>query len=439
MQAIAGNASRAHHGFRIIRIRFFMAANPNPKTQSLFRVRGAADGERVENIELFFDLVFVFAVTRLSHMLLGDLTATGALRVALLATAVWWVWIYTSWVTNWLAPERLPVRLCLFAMMGAGMLLSVAIPHAFDDYAMVFATSYVGMQVGRTLFFLWAARDGDAALRRAFQRILAWFLLSAVFWFGGATFQQVQAPAWTLAMALELLAPAVFYFVPGLGRSYTRDWNISGGHLAERCALFVIIALGESLLMTGTAFADHAWQADDTGPSAAVPLLASGSHGAASFAALASAALGSMLMWWIYFDTGAARAHHRIAHSEDPGSAGRVPYTYLHVPIVVGILASAVADELVLARDHHAQGTWLVLLGGPLVYLTGTALFKWVMNDRAAPPFSHVAGIALLLALAWPASAHALTTLQLGLATTGVLLVVAVWESLALRRPSRAR
>jgi low temperature requirement protein LtrA len=307
--------------------------------------------------------------------------------------------------------------------MGAGLLLSVAIPHAFDNYAMVFATCYVGMQVGRTLFFLWAARDGDAALRRAFQRILAWFLLSAVFWFGGATLQQLQAPAWTVAMAIELVAPAVFYFVPGLGRSHTRDWNISGGHLAERCALFVIIALGESLLMTGTAFADLDWDMHDTG----------------TFAALASAALGSMLMWWIYFDTGAARAHHRIAHSEDPGSAGRIAYTYLHVPIVAGILVSAVADELVLARGHHAEGTWLVLLGGPLVYLTGTALFKWVMNDRIAPPFSHVAGFALLLALAWPASTHAMTTLQLGLATTGVLLVVAAWESLALRRPSRAR
>jgi low temperature requirement protein LtrA len=135
-----------------------MAANPNPKTSSLFRVRGGADGERVENIELFFDLVFVFAVTRLSHALLSDLTATGAFHVGLLTTAVWWVWIYTSWVTNWLAPERLPVRLCLFAMMGAGLLLSVAIPHAFGDYAMVFATCYVAMQVGRTLFFLRAAR-----------------------------------------------------------------------------------------------------------------------------------------------------------------------------------------------------------------------------------------------------------------------------------------
>jgi low temperature requirement protein LtrA len=243
-----------------------------------------------------------------------------------------------------------------------------------------------------------------------------------LFWFGGALFPSLQAPAWTLALAIELVAPAVFYWVPGLGRSHTRDWNIAGGHLAERCALFVIIALGESLLMTGTAFADLDWEAHDAG----------------TFSAFASAALGAVLMWWIYFDTGAARAHHRIAHSDDPGSQARIAYTYLHVPIVAGILVSAVADELVLAAGHPAEGTWVVLLAGPLVYLTGTALFKWVMNDRVAPPFSHVAGFVLLMLLAWPAGRHAIGTLHLGLATTGVLLVVAVWESLALRRPRRA-
>jgi low temperature requirement protein LtrA len=397
-----------------------MAAHPSRKPASLFRQRGTAEGERVEFIELFFDLVFVFAVTRLSHLLLEDLSAGGALRVALLLGAVWWVWIYTSWVTNWLAPERLPVRLALFVMMGAGLLLAVAIPHAFAEYALVFAACYVFMQLGRTAFFLWAARDGSVELRRAFWRIFAWFCVSALFWLGGAMLQRTQPVLWTVALILELAAPAFYYWVPGMGRSRTSDWNIAGGHLAERCGLFIIIALGESLLLTGTAFANLPWDA----------------HSRATLVAFASAAVGSVLMWWIYFDTGAHRARHRIEHSADPGQQGRLAYTYLHIPIVAGIIVSAVADELLLAHDGHGE-TWMVILAGPLLFISGTALFKWVMNDRRAPPFSHLAGFVLLLALIWPASSHLLSTLALGVATTGVLLVAAIWESLALGRPAR--
>jgi low temperature requirement protein LtrA len=398
-----------------------MAVNPSRKPLSLFRQRGTAEGERVEFIELFFDLVFVFAVTRLSHMLLQDLGATGALRVALLLGAVWWVWIYTSWVTNWLAPERLPVRLCLFVMMAAGLLLAVAIPHAFAEYALLFAACYVFMQLGRTAFFLWAARDGSVELRRAFWRIFVWFCISSLFWLGGALWPRWQPVAWTLALGLELAAPAVYYWIPGMGRSHTRDWNIAGGHLAERCGLFVIIALGESLLLTGTAFADLEWNA----------------HTPAALLAFASAAVSSILMWWIYFDTGAHRARDRITHSSDPGQQGRLAYTYIHIFIVAGIIVSAVADELLLAHGEH-DGTWIVVLAGPLLYITGTALFKWVMNERRAPPFSHLVGLALLAALIWPAHDHRLTTLALGIATTGALLVVAIWESVALARPARA-
>lgn len=390
----------------------------------LFRTRGGVDGERVENIELFFDLVFVFAVTRLSHTLLEDLSLAGALRVGLLISAVWWVWIYTSWVTNWLAPERLPVRVCLFVLMIAGLLLSVSIPEAFGDYALVFAASYAFMQVGRTAFFLWAARSASRVMQRNFQRILAWFCVSAMFWLGGALSPRLQPLLWSIALALDLLGPFAYFWTPGLGRSDTRSWDISGAHLAERCGLFVIIALGESLLVTGTAFANLPWTAT-------------------SLTALASAAVGSILMWWIYFDTGARRAHHRIEHSDDPGRQGRLAYTYLHVLIVAGIIVCAVADELVLASTGHAEGGhgsesgWVITLAGPLIYITGTALFKWVMNDRRAPPLSHLGGFTLLLALSWPAQAHLLSMLALGIATTGVLLVVAVWESIAIRKALR--
>ena len=386
---------------------------------SLLRPRTNHEAARVGSIELFFDLVFVFAVTQLSHALLGHLTLAGAAQVGLLLVAVWWVWIYTSWVTNWLDPERIPVRVCLFVLMIVGVLLASSIPSAYGSRGVTFAASYALMQVGRTLFFLWALRGASLDLRRNFRRVLLWFVLSAVFWIVGA---QAQGDArfawWLLAMGIDLVAPSLLFWVPGLGRSATTEWNIEGGHLAERCSLFVIIALGESLLVTGATFAGLEWDR-----STQIGMLV--------------AVSGSILMWWIYFDTGAERALHRIRHSTDPGREGRSAYTYVHVLIVAGIVVCAVADELVLTHAHHATDAAIVaILGGPAGYLVGTASFKWITNDRKTPPLSHVAGLVLLGSLTWPAMNHLLTPLALGAATTGVLAVVAVWEAIALRRAS---
>jgi low temperature requirement protein LtrA len=159
-----------------------MASSP---TQPLLRQRGREDSARVGMVELFFDLVFVFAVTQLSHALLANLNVLGALRVALLLLAVWWVWIYTSWVTNFLDPERIPVRICLFVLMLAGLLLSSPIPEAFGARGLVFAGAYVFMQVGRTLFFLWALRGAPRNQVRNFQRVLVWLAVPGVFWIIG--------------------------------------------------------------------------------------------------------------------------------------------------------------------------------------------------------------------------------------------------------------
>lgn len=124
-------------------------------------------------VELFFDLVFVFAVTQLSHTLLEHLTWLGALQAALLLGALWWAWIDTSWITNWLDLERPQVRIMLFALMGAGLIMSTSLPEAFGDKGLVFAAAFVSIQVGRGLFTLWAVR-GDEVLRRNFQRISIW-------------------------------------------------------------------------------------------------------------------------------------------------------------------------------------------------------------------------------------------------------------------------
>lgn len=387
----------------------------NP-SRSLLRGRGSHDSGKVGMVELFFDLVFVFAVTQLSHSLLAHLSIGGAVQVALMMVAVWWVWIFTSWITNWLDPEKLPVRLGLFGLMIAGLLLSSSIPKAFTDHGLMFAGAFVFMQVGRTLFAIWAVRGEARNMTRNFQRILAWLVLSGVFWIAGAFLQGDQRLAcWALALLIELVSPSVYFWVPGLGRSTLEDWNVEGNHMAERCGLFVIIALGESLLVTGATFAE----------------LDLSLQGVTAFVV---AVLGSIAMWWVYFDSGAERAHHRIAHSTDPGRQARIAYTYLHVLIVAGVIVSAVADELVLVHpDHASDAGILAIIAGPWLFLLGNALFKWVMADRLLPPLSHLVGLALLMLLLPLALNHLFSALVLGALTTMVVMLVAAWETVALR------
>ncbi len=373
---------------------------------------------KVSFVELFFDLVFVFAVTQLSHTLIGHfahdgVTLRGALQTGFLMLAVWWVWIFTSWVTNWLDPERLPVRICLFAMMLGGLLMSVSLPQAFGERALMFALSFSSIQVGRTLFFLWAARGGDEILMRNFQRIGVWLAVSAVLWIAGGLRPDLRVPLWVVALAIEVVGPSAGFFVPGLGRSTTSDWTISGGHLAERCALFVIIALGESLLVTGATFAAE--------PLTSMSLLAF----LVSFA-------GSLALWWLYFDTTNEFASGRIAHSDDPGRLARLAYTYLHLPIVAGIIVNAAADEFVLAHpDGHTDlKTALCLLGGVGLYAIGVGLFKRAVVGRW--PWSH--GVAVgVLAAAGP-FVHDWTPVATSAFACAVLVALAAWE-----RHSRAQ
>ena len=154
---------------------------------NLLRRRDETVAARVTQIELFFDLVFVFAVTQLSHTLLAHFTPMGVLQTTMLFAGVWWVWMYTSWVTNWLDPERRSVRLLLLAMMLAAMVLSTALPHAFERRGLAFAGAYVAMQVGRSLFMLWALHDYSSRNYRNFQRITVWLATTGVLWLWGGS------------------------------------------------------------------------------------------------------------------------------------------------------------------------------------------------------------------------------------------------------------
>ena len=252
------------------------------------------------------------------------------MQVTLLFLAVWWVWVYTSWITNWLDPEKTPVRLLLFALTLGGLVLSTSIPTAFDGRGLWFAIAYAAMQVGKTVF-LWVSTPPSRSLARMNAvRITAWLSMSAVFWIaGGFAEGQSRLVLWAIALAIEYISPAVRFWIPRYGASSVADWVVEGGHMAERCAGFIIIALGESIVVTGATFADLTWTRENV-------------------AAFVSAFVGSLAMWWIYFHKGAEAGSEQISRSSEPGRLARLAYTYLHMPIVAGIIVSAVADELVL-------------------------------------------------------------------------------------------
>src|SRR5215210_5170861 len=264
------------------------------------RVRNGGE-QRVTPLELFFDLVYVFAITQLSHLLLDHPTLGGALQTLFLLLVVWWAWQYTTWFANWFDPDMLPVRLILVAVMLASLVMSVAIPEAFGERGLLFALGYVAIQVGRTAFAV-LALSATHPLSSGFRRILAWFVASGALWVLGGLFEgEARYALWLVALAVDYAGPVAGYRTPGLGLSRTQEWTIEGAHFAERCQLIVIIALGESILVTGTTFGEI-------------------EASIASVAAFVVAFVGSAALWWIYFARSAAHdASDAIARSADPG------------------------------------------------------------------------------------------------------------------------
>ena len=384
-------------------------------TGQMLRERAPGRHARVTNVELFFDLVFVFAVTQLSHSLLAHLTLEGAVHAIVLMLAVWWAWVYTAWVTNWLHPDNLTVRGMLFVLMGLGLVLSTSAPQAFDARAVPFALAYVSFQVGRSLFMLWAGW-ADPTIRRNFLRISAWLIVAGLFWLAGAfAGADLRLPLWGVALAIEYLGPATAFWIPVLGRTPTTHWDVEGGHMAERCGLFIIICLGESVLVTGATFSAGLW---DPAPVAAF------------VAGLAC----SIAMWWIYFNAHADAAAHAIEESSDPGRIARHAYTYAHIPIVAGIIVTAAGDELAVAHPlGHADPAAIgLILGGPALFLAGGLWFKHSIFKVMSAP--RAGGLALLAAAALVSPR--LTPLALSAVATAVLGLVATWETLS--RPQGA-
>jgi low temperature requirement protein LtrA len=371
--------------------------------------------QRATYFELFFDLVYVFAITQLSHHLLLDLTWGGALETAFLALAVYWAWNYTTWMTNWFDPETTAVRLLLVAVMLASLMMAVAIPGGFGDEGLLFAGSYCALQIVRNGFVVAVTPRG--VFHRNFEQILAWSVLSAPLWIAGALVE--HGPRWALwlaALGLDLLGPLARFWLPGMGHTPMSEWEIDPGHFTERFQLFVIIVLGESIVVAGTT-------ASDAGLSTAVAT------------SLAFAFLSSVALWWLYFGQVAGSALRRIAADEVPGQLGRDAYTYLHIPIVAGILLAAVGDELVIAHPHDALSTAgaLAALGGPAIYLLGVVLFGARVGRHQAWP--RVAAALVLLA-AVPL-ADGTSGLVVAGFTTALLALLVIVDQLGVGGPAR--
>jgi low temperature requirement protein LtrA len=381
-----------------------IAAAEAKTRRSVLRNHGGGHAP-VSPLELFFDLVFVFAITQLSHGLLHHLSWHGLAESVVLFLAVWWAWIYTTWVTNWANPDRLPIRALLVAVMLLSLGMAVAIPDAFAEDGLIFAASYVIMA--------WLFRAESPARLRNMSRIALWFLASAPLWLAGALADDpdVRLALWLAALAIEYAGPFALFRVPGLGHSRLSDWDISGSHMAERCSLFIIIALGEGIVVTGNTFAGLPFET-------------------ARIGSFVIAFLSAALMWWLYFDLGAERGTRLIAGHAQAGRLARNAYTYLHMPIVLGIVISAVADGLLLEAGSGQAGAGLIAVqtGGNILFLIGVGLFKRHSNPMGNFPMSHIVALLLFALLGLAGSILPIPAARFAGLGVAILALTCVWE-----------
>jgi low temperature requirement protein LtrA len=382
-------------------------------TMRHLRPRGEGLEQPITTVELFFDLVYVFAVTQLSHLILGDLTVAGAGRAVFLLLVVWWAWIYTTWMANWFDPASPAVRAVLTGVMLASLLMAAALPGAFGADGVLFAVGYVALQVGRNVAAA-ALLGRDHRLRDVFERLVGWSAASGVLWLAGAALPgDRRLLLWIPAAVLDLCAPFAGYWLPRRGHVATADYDIEGGHFTDRCQAFIIIALGESIVVTGAT-------ATDAGLSSTVVLC------------LGVAFLETAALWWLYFGAVAERSRLVMTTCDDPGRLARDAYTYLHAPIVAGIIAVAVGDDLLIAgpgRTLHGVALAMVL-GGPALFLLGESLFR--LRVTGAANAGRVAAAAVLVLLA-PVGSH-VSALVLSATVAALLSALALWE---LRVPGR--
>jgi len=370
--------------------------------------------KRVTFLELFFDLVFVLVITQLSQLLLDDLTPRGAAEMLFLLVAIWVAWVYTTWWTNSFDPNAVPVRLVILVMMLAGMMMALAIPAAWGDRALLFALAYVGLHVVRNGFSVVAARrlGADPNLRLGLSRLFIWSIATGALWIAGAIAGgRALVALWVVALSLEVASAYVGYWVPGLGRQQIGDRDIDPGHFAERFQLFIIIVLGESIVITGATAA----ALELTTPRMAAVVVA---------VAMAST------LWWLYFNTVAARSSQDFgAASDEQARLARDAYSYTHILLVLGIMLVAIGNELVIAHPLEAldRAGLIVVVAGPVLYLLGHAAFARIMTGRVRS--SRLLGAVLIVGVGVVAAGAAVSGLWTQTIVLAILVGFAVQET----------
>ena len=310
-------------------------------------------GERVMPLELFFDLVFVLALTQCTALMADKPTWEGLAQGLLVLGVLWWCWVGYSWLTSVVDPEEGVVRFAIFGAMAGLLVAALCVPEAFDDRAVLFAVSYGVVRVGQIVLFMAASRD-DPGLRRSVMGLAASTALGVgLLLTAAATDGALQGSIWAVAILLDIGGP---YFFGSEG------WKLMPGHFAERHGLILIIALGESIVAIGV-----------------------GAEGGVDAGVVAAAVVGMAVaaaIWWLYFDIVALVAERRLANAtpgREQNEIARDSFSYLHFPMVAGIVLLALGLKKTL--EHTDDPLKLVpavaLLGGVAMYLLAHVAFRW--------------------------------------------------------------
>lgn len=377
-------------------------------------IRPREEARAVTPIELFFDLVYVFAISQLSAHLVGDVSLRGMAETLVLTLAAMYAWFMTVWTSNWLDVERRQVQLVLLGLTFASLLMSTSVTAAFGaplpwlgDRAGLFVIGYLAIQLGRTAFAVVAFRGHR--LHDHFSNALAWELATAIIWIVGVFVDgDARLAVWAIAVLVTYAGVIAGHPLPGRRSPFSSDSQIYAEHLLERFRLFFLIALGETVLTIGNAFAGV-------------------SLGTERVIAVTAAFVGTVSLWWCYF--------HRAervgkAAVEGPGNASRLVAVgnYTLIAMVVGIIAIAVGDELAIADpgyDLITTAMSALIFGGPAIFLLAQLAFF----HQATGAVSR-ARIVACIALAFLALVTAAFTLLVAvIAASLVLLGVAIADT----------
>ncbi|MGW5668309.1 low temperature requirement protein A [Micromonospora sp. NPDC003776] len=379
-------------------------------------LRGGGGSHRATFLELFLDVVFVFAFTRVSQRLIHDVTVGGGrlplelAQTALLLLALWMVWSLTAWATSHYDPEQPPIQAVMVGSMFGSLVMAVSVPEAYGTHGLSFAAGYVVIQVGRSLYLTVALRRHPQ--RHLSDRLLVWSAVTAVPWLvGGSVGGDLRLLLWAVAMAADYLGAGTGWPVPRMGRARATAWTLTGEHLAERYQQFTIIALGEMVFVAGLGF---------SGSDFSLP----------RWIAFADAFATTVLLWRIYFHRAGSVLAEAVAEAEQPARLGKSA-TWTHLTMIAGIVTTAVGYELAIAEPGgHADVVRVAaMVGGPALFVVGRSRFEYEVFGRIS--WSRVVGL-LLLVLGVPVLVH-LPLLGIALCATVVLTGMAVADALRAR------